>query len=64
MMKKAKNLLRWAKENIWLIIFLPIILPLILLFRLYVWLYILAHCNIIKWADGSWKLTLDPHRHD
>ena len=51
-MKKAKNLLSWAKENIWIIIFLPIILPLSLLFRLYVWLYILAHCNIIKWADG------------
>ena len=63
-MKKAKNLLRWAKENIWIIIFLPIILPLFLLFRLYVWLYILAHCNIIKGADGSRELTLAPHRHD
>ena len=63
-MKKAKNLLRWAKENIWIIIFSPIILPLSLLFRIYVWLYILAHCNIIKWADGSREITLDPHRHD
>jgi hypothetical protein len=64
MMKKAKNLLKWAKENIWIIIFWPIILPLHLLFMLYEWLYILAHCNIIKWADGSRDLTLAPHRHD
>ncbi len=63
-MKKAKNLLSWAKENIWIIIFLPITLPLHLIFMLYVWLYILAHCNIKKWADGSWELTSDPHRHD
>lgn len=64
MMKKAKNLFRWVKRHIWLIIFRPIMLPLHLLFMLYVWLYILAHSNIIRWADGLRDLTLAPHRHN
>ena len=50
MMKIAKNLLRWAKRKVWIIIFYPDFMK--------------GAIVIIKWADGSRELTLDPHRHD